>query len=294
MRTSSRNPCVTPASTSARSTRRRDDCVREVALNRRLAPDVYLDAVALVRTASGLFQLDGQGDAVDWLVKMRRLPAARMLDRLIAARQVSQGDIEALATRLVAFYAEAAPEPMAPEEYRNILAARVDPNALTAPRFGVDGTRLAELRTLQHAYLAERADVLDARGIAGRIVEGHGDLRPEHVCLLDEPRVIDCLEFRRDLRIVDPADELGYLALECERLGSAEIGPWLFAAYTRASGDAPEPALVHFYQGVRAVLRAKLAYEHLTTENAATSRTGGRAGRIIWGGRRGMRRRRCF
>ena len=244
---------------------RRDNCVREVALNRRLAPDVYLGAVPLVRTASGLLQLDGQGDAVDWLVKMRRLPAARMLDRLIVARQVSRSEIEALAMRLVPFYGDAAPEPMAPDEYRSILAARIDSHldALAAPRFGVDGPRLAELRTLQHAYLAKHAAEFDAHVIAGRIVEGHGDLRPEHVCLLDEPLVIDCLEFRRDLRIVDPADELGYLALECERLGGAEIGPWLFAAYTRASGDATEPALVHFYQGMRAVLRAKLAYEHL-------------------------------
>lgn len=244
---------------------RHENCVREVALNRRLAPGVYLGAVPLVRTAAGSLQLDGQGEVVDWLVKMRRLPAARMLDQLIGGKRVSRSEIEALATRLVAFYAKAVPEPLTPDDYRNILAARIDAHldALAARRFAVDLKRLAQLRALQHAYLAEHAAEIDARVTARRVVEGHGDLRPEHVCLLDEPLVIDCLEFRRDLRIVDPADELGYLALECERLGAAYIGLWLFTAYTLASGDAPESALVHFYQAMRAVLRAKLAYEHL-------------------------------
>lgn len=243
---------------------RRENCVREVSLNRRLAPDVYLGTVPLVRTASGPLQLDGQGEAVEWLVCMRRLPASRMLDRLIATGNVSRSEIEALAARLVRFYATAAPEPLTAEEYRQTLAARIDAHldALAAPRFAVDPDRLARLGALQHAYLNEHRGEIDARVTAGRIVEGHGDLRPEHVCLFDEPLVIDCLEFRRDLRILDPADELGYLALECERLGAATIGLWLFEVYTRESGDVPA-GLVHFYQGMRAVLRAKLAFEHL-------------------------------
>ena len=76
----------------------------------------------------------------------------------------------------------------------------------------------------QADFLANHGDLLEARAAQGRIVEGHGDLRPEHVFLDGEPQVIDCLEFDRDLRLLDPVDELAFLGLECERLGATWIG----------------------------------------------------------------------
>jgi aminoglycoside phosphotransferase family enzyme len=83
------------------------------------------------------------------------------------------------------------------------------------------------------------------------------------VCLLAEPVVIDCLEFNREFRILDPANELGYLALECERLHAPQAARWLLDGYAEASGDVPPAALLHFYQSCRAMLRAKLALWHL-------------------------------
>jgi aminoglycoside phosphotransferase family enzyme len=167
--------------------------------------------------------------------------------------------------RLVAFYAAAPREDVQPAAYRETLRARVTDNlhALAAPEFSVDWARLAHLRQGQLGFLEAHASAIEARASAHRIVEGHGDLRPEHVCLLDPPVVIDCLEFKRALRVIDPLDELGYLSLECERLGAPQIGPWVLTHYAEASGDEAPPALVHFYQGCRAALRAKLALWHL-------------------------------
>jgi aminoglycoside phosphotransferase family enzyme len=110
---------------------------------------------------------------------------------------------------------------------------------------------------LQHA-----PQLLEERAAGGRIVEGHGDLRPEHVCLTVPPVIFDCLEFNRDFRIVDPVDELAFLAMECERLGNTGVGPALLATYAQVTGDRPPPALVHFYQALRACLRAKLSIWH--------------------------------
>jgi aminoglycoside phosphotransferase family enzyme len=122
---------------------------------------------------------------------------------------------------------------------------------------------VARIAESQAAFLQRRAALLDARVAQGRIVEGHGDMRPEHVCLIEDPVVIDCPEFRRDFRVLDPLDELGYLAMECERLGMPEVGTWLLAAYGEASGDRWPAPLLHFYQSFRASLRAKLAIWHL-------------------------------
>jgi len=244
---------------------RRLDCEQEVRLNRRLAADVYLGVIPLVLDAGGRLGVGGPGEAVDWLVQMRRLPAQRMLDHLIRSGAVKQTEINLLARRLARFYAAASADAITPEAYRQSLASRIGDNLreLASPEFGLAQDVPESLARSQLSFLETHAGLFDSRVRQGRIVEGHGDLRPEHVCLLPEPVVIDCLEFNREYRILDPADELGYLALECERLHAPEVGRWLLESYTEASGDAPPAALLHFYQSWRAVLRAKLAIWHL-------------------------------
>lgn len=244
---------------------RRLDCEAEVRLNRRLAADVYLGMVPLVLDAAGRLSLGGAGETVDWLVRMRRLPADRMLDHLLRNGAVEQPEIVQLARCLARFYAELPAEPLAPETYRQSLAGRIEDNLreLGSPEFGLPRDVPAGLARFQLDFLQLHAGLFDQRVQAGRIVEGHGDLRPEHVCLLAQPVVIDCLEFNREFRILDPADELGYLAMECERLRAPQVARWLLEAYGEASGDAPPVALLHFYQSCRATLRAKLALWHL-------------------------------
>lgn len=244
---------------------RRQDCELEVQLNRRLAADVYLGVIPLVRDAAGSLRLVGAGEPVDWLVQMRRLPAERMLDSLLRSGAVEQAEIIRLARRLARFYAQAAAEDVTPAAYRQGLAGRIEDNLreLGSPEFGLDPGQMQRLAGLQLSFLRRHADQFDSRVRQCRIVEGHGDLRPEHVCLLAQPVVIDCLEFNREFRILDTVDELGYLALECERLHAPQVGRWLLESYREASGDAPPDTLIHFYQSCRAVLRAKLAVWHL-------------------------------
>lgn len=105
--------------------------------------------------------------------------------------------------------------------------------------------------------------MLGARVASGRILEGHGDLRPEHVYLGEPPAIIDCLEFSAELRWLDAADEVGFLALECERARAAALGCVLLHSWREASGDTVPDALLHFYQSCRACSRARLAIRHL-------------------------------
>ena len=239
------------------------DCMAEVRLNARLAPDVYLGVRPLELGADGL-RLDSHGVPVDWLVEMRRLPKAQMLDEALRAGTADAAAIERVASRLSRFYAGAARVPKGAAEYLEGLASdlRDDRRWLCVPEYGLD----AELATGPPGALL---DVLEGhRDLIGprsdRLVEGHGDLRPEHVCVGDgQPLVIDCLEFRRDFRIVDPVDELAYLGLECERLQASWVGPQLVACYQRFVGDRPPGPVVEFYAARRAILRAKLAVWHL-------------------------------
>ncbi|MBC7294150.1 MAG: hypothetical protein H5T84_08655, partial [Thermoleophilia bacterium] len=88
-------------------------------------------------------------------------------------------------------------------------------------------------------------------------------LRPEHIWLGPEPVVIDCLEFEREFRILDTADELSFLAMECERLGAPSVGQSFLETYSEYTGDKPPEKLLHFYKSYRAALRAKITIWHI-------------------------------
>jgi aminoglycoside phosphotransferase family enzyme len=250
---------------------REAQCRNEVELNRRLTQGVYLGVMPLTVNDTGSLQLDLGGTVVDWLVWMRRLPEARMLDRLIASDGVDTGQLRACIAMLGRFYRTRPPEPLDTAQFRARIAQRIAENA-TALKLQEGMLAPAQVEALaagQRDFLARHCGAFDRRVIDARVVEGHGDLRPEHICLEASPQVIDCLEFSRELRIVDPAEELGFLALECERLGAPRLQAIIFEAYAEATGDHPSAALVDFYQSLHAFVRAKLAMWHVSEPGAA-------------------------
>jgi aminoglycoside phosphotransferase family enzyme len=244
---------------------RQHDAEEEVRLNRRLAPGVYLGVVALAVDRQGDLALETEGAPVEWLVKMRRLPRARMLDTAIASDTVDEAGLQGVAKLLAAFYRTTDRVAVSPTAYRRRFEGEIEADtcAVATPRYGLATTVIGATAAALRRFLERRSGLLEARAAAGRIVEGHGDLRPEHVCLGPPPVIIDCVEFNRDFRILDPVDELAYLDMECERLGAKGIGTTVLARYGLLTGDQPPEALVHFYKSVRALLRAKLAAWHL-------------------------------
>ncbi len=246
-------------------TARRLNCAEELRLNRRLSDDVYLDIVPLSLDGGGRLQFSADDHAIDWLVKMRRLPAARMLDRLIVGGVATNDDVRHVVCRLARFYGASAPVGISGTDYREGFAQNIAANLreLGAPAYGLPAELIASIGRQQRTLLEHRPELFDARAQSGRIIEAHGDLRPEHICLEAEPQIIDCLEFSRELRILDPADELAFLALECQRLGAPAFAATIFETYTGITGDLPPPPLLAFYRSYRACVRAKLAIWHL-------------------------------
>ena len=247
---------------------RRENCEIEVALNRRLSPDIYLGTVALTLAADGSLALGGCGEPVDWLVEMRRLPADRFLDHLIESDDVPMDRLNAAVGQLVAMYARADSDVMTAAEFRRHLSD--DCSKVTAQlaedRYGLATDRIRWVPNAQRDFINRSVALFQRRVDAGRVVDAHGDLRPEHLCLTDPPRIIDCLEFSRRLRIMDAADELSFLAQECELAGASEIGEQIMRFYRQNSADSPPVELTAFYQSHRAMIRAMLAVRHLDDE----------------------------
>ncbi len=244
--------------------RREAACRAELRLNRRLAADVYRGVVALTRSPSGL-AIGGSGEVVDWLVVMNRLDDAKMLDRVIAENRLQRWQLDRVAAVLVQFYRHARAVFMAPDMYRNALWKSLAYNrrVLLDPRFALPAGDVCYSDAIQRRFLAERGALFAARVRSRCIVDGHGDLRPEHIWLGDPVRIIDCLEFNAGLRMVDPFDELAFLCVECERLGAAWAGEYLRRRVAHALHDGHTDELFVFYRCHRATLRARLAIAHL-------------------------------
>lgn len=261
-----KKPVVHPFLDYTGVARRRFFCEEEVRLNRRLAPAVYLGVVPLVRLPDGTLRIGGEGEPVDWLVQMRRLPEERMFDAALERRTATKAEVARAADRLGAFYAAAPPVRVAEDDHLGRFARELALNRRTLHdgAYGLPHDAAAALLDTLDAFLASEREALLARLRSGHVVEGHGDLRPEHVFLGEPPAVIDCLEFDRALRLLDPFEELAFLAMECARIpGGAWAGALVLDRCAAALGERPPERLLAFYTAFRACLRARLSIAHL-------------------------------
>lgn len=248
---------------------RRSACEREVELNSRLAPDVYL-GVAEVELWHEV--------AVEYLVVMRRLPAERRLAALAEAGSVESGQLEDLASMLSSFHDAAersegidreGTAPAVLDRWRRNAAeldAALDDEAARALNH--------EVLDLAVRYVEGRAGLFASRIERGRVCDGHGDLLADDVYLLaDGPRVLDCLEFDDALRFGDALSDVAFLAMDLEHLGHAELAARFLSAYRVASGDEWPASLLEHYLAYRAQVRAKVwQLRHLDGEPGASAR----------------------
>jgi uncharacterized protein len=254
--------------------RREAACRAELRLNRRLAPDVYLGVEPLTSASKrgGSFSLGGSGPAVDWLVVMQRLDERDTLQHALEERSIKSWQLDRIAATLVQFYRRSAPVPTSPalhleDWHKSLIENR---KVLLQARFRLPAGLITTVDSVQRRFLAQCRDLLVERVLSRHIVDGHGDLRPEHIWLGDPVRIIDCLEFNDRLRAGDPLDELAFLSLECERLGVAWAGQYLRRRAMRGLYDNTPDALFRFYRCHRATLRARLAIAHLLEPHPRT------------------------
>ena len=239
-------------------------CREELLLNRQLSAHTYLGVEPLVTTAAG-FRIGGAGTAVDWLLVMRRLDERRMLEAVLRANALTQVELDAVLQFLVSFYRSRTPLPFTPETYLRRVSARMEESlrALEHPRAALERTGIERAGSALRAAFASCKAQLGERAMSHHIVEGHGDLRAEHVCLGPPVQIIDALEVYADLRMLDTAEEISMLALECERHGVDWAAAYLRARYRAVAADPCDDELFEFYMALRALNQAKLAIWHL-------------------------------
>ncbi len=243
-------------------------CQAEVRLNRRLAPNIYLGVSSVMQDGCGALTLDGPGSSVEYVVRMRRLAETQNFDWLLQQRRLPPEAIDSLATTLARFHEKLPGLSPDPSLYVEDLHRRIreDTNTLAERRYRLDRNLIKRIATALHGIAYDLEHTLRERVGAGRIVEGHGDLRPEHVYFAPEPVVIDCLEFNPGLRTLDAIDEISLLAMECDRCGANWVRKRLLRCYAESSRDESSERLYCFFMACRAMLWAKLAVWHLARD----------------------------
>ena len=229
-------------------------CHREVELNRRLAPDVYLGVAEL---------MDPGETGGEPLVLMRRMPDERRLSTLVRAGVPLENTINRLARMMAAFHSRADRSPVISVEGTRDAIQRRWADSFEQVRPFVEDVLgdgiVAEIQRRVGGFLAGRQQLFDRRLTDRRIVDGHGDLICDDIfCLDDGPRVLDCLDFDDLLRYLDGLDDIAFLAMDLEKLGAPRLAELLMNRYADFAGDPAPASLQHHYIAYRAFVRVKV------------------------------------
>jgi aminoglycoside phosphotransferase family enzyme/predicted kinase len=241
--------------------KRRSACEAEVDLNRRLCPDTYL-GVQPIRDVEGQPRLSGKGRTIDYAVLMKRLPAERMLDQLVAKDEVTEAIIDRVAVRLSAFHRDARRGPDvdyygSPE----VIKSNWEENFTQAAPYidrTISRSEFDTIRAWIDCWMESSGDLLRSRVRDGWICDGHGDLRSESICVTESICIFDCIEFNERFRCCDAASEVAFLAMDLDARGRPDLGYYFIERYQARAGDRSLFALIPFYRCYRAYIRGKV------------------------------------
>ncbi len=243
---------------------RRQACEAELHLNRRLAPDVYLGVVPVTIGENGVHTIDGDGRIVDWAVRMRRLSDETRGDALLLSGALGPSRIDDLADRVAAFHAAARCDAGTSQHgevatIRNNVRENFAQTRDSIAEY-LNAAQAREIETWQLGVLRDEAR-FEARIDAGRVRDGHGDLRLEHVYFEGDGSIaiIDCIEFNDRFRFGDVCADIAFLSMDLGWHGRVDLAERLLARYARATHDYGLYSVVDFYESYRAFVRGKIS-----------------------------------
>jgi aminoglycoside phosphotransferase family enzyme len=241
--------------------KRRFYCQREVELNQRLCSDAYMGVVPIIEHG-GHFSLSGQGKAIEYAVKMRRLPQEVMMDVLLAKDKVSSAMLAGVAEKLAEFHRKAETNAsISAFGDRDTIIVNTEENFNQTEKY-IGNTIVQEkyqrIKAYTNRFIEENSALFRQRITNGRIRDCHGDLHAAHICFGNGICIYDCIEFNDRFRYCDVASEVAFLAMDLDHYGRADLSGDFVNAYVVRSQDKELVALLNFYKCYRAYVRGKV------------------------------------
>jgi aminoglycoside phosphotransferase family enzyme len=236
-------------------------CHQELELNRRLCPDAYLAVVPIVEEKGGL-RVEGQGEAIEYAVKMKQLPQERMMDVLLPQGQVTPEMIARVAEKLVGFHQKAETnQEIAAFGKLDVICQNTDENFAQTEKYigtSITAEKYQHIKNYTNRFIDRKTSLFDKRVGEGKIRDCHGDLHAAHVCFTDDICIYDCIEFNDRFRYSDVASEIAFLAMDLDRYQQAGLSRHLVNTYVELSHDEELLKLLNFYKCYRAYVRGKV------------------------------------
>ena len=237
-------------------------CRKEVELNRRLAPSVYL-GVEPITLQDGRAVLGGGEGAVDWVVVMREMEEYLHGPRVRARGDLTREKMDGVVDRLVPFYGNAATGPGI-DEHGTLEGFKVNTDENFRQTFPyvdrvISRAQFEEIRAWTDGFYTATYDLFLRRVAEGRIRECHGDLHLGNIFFEEPPVIFDCIEFNERFRCCDVAADLGFLVMDLEFWGLPELARGVVDRYVGQSGDEDLEKMIGFYACYRAYVRGKIA-----------------------------------
>jgi aminoglycoside phosphotransferase family enzyme len=236
-------------------------CRKEVELNRRLCPDVYLGVVS-VTSDGGHYAIDGRGNTEEYAVRMRRLPQDRMMDALLRRNKVTPRMVRDVAATVAAFHRNAAfgDEINRLGGLESVIKNTSENFDQTEKYFGIIilPETFQRIKDYTEGFIKTNTPLFRKRAAAGRIRDCHGDLHANHICFYRGICIYDCIEFIDRLRYTDIAAEVAFLAMDLDHFRRSDLAKVFVDAYVKASGDKELLKLLNFYKCYRAYVRGKV------------------------------------
>ncbi|MDZ4230963.1 MAG: hypothetical protein U1B77_04005 [Dehalococcoidales bacterium] len=236
-------------------------CQREVELNQRLCPDIYLGVVPIVRRKDDIL-VEGKGEIIDYGVKMRYLPQEAMMDGLLAGNQVSVAMVTSVARKLVEFH-QTAETNAAISVFGDLdtISGNAEENFnQTVAYIGrtISQERYRHINGYTRSFIDDNSSLFRQRVAYGKIRDCHGDLHAAHICFIDDICIYDCIEFNDRFRYCDVASEVAFLAMDLDHYRRPDLSRSFVNAYVTLSHDDELYRLLNFYKCYRAYVRGKV------------------------------------
>jgi len=236
-------------------------CHQEVALNRRLSPDVYIGVVEVNRENSRIV-FEGRGEVVEYAVKMRRLPSDRMMDSLLMADKVTGPMVRHIANVIADFHRNAETNAhISGFGQLSVIEQNTEENFIQTMNFigrTITQKQFDEIKEYAHGFFKTRHGLFAKRIEQGLIRDCHGDIHAEHICITNGIYIFDCIEFNERFRYSDTAADIAFLAMDLDFYNCNNLSRIFCDAYIKASGDRDAGALLDFYKCYRAYVRGKV------------------------------------
>jgi aminoglycoside phosphotransferase family enzyme len=240
--------------------KRHSNCLKELEINRRLCPTIYLEVLPI--TSSIGVKVGGEGEAVEYVLKMRRLPQECIMTLLIKEGKVDKKTVDDIAKIVADFHAKALTSAEISEfGSQKIIKTNWDENFAQTKKYvgqTITKTQFEEMKTKIDDFMTNNKTLLESRVANGRIRDCHGDLHSGNIFITEDICIFDAIEFNDRFRYSDVAADVAFLAMDLDFQRRSDLADHFINKYIEYSKDKQPTQLLAFYKCYRAYVRGKV------------------------------------